>query len=97
MPEERFAEFWDGVGRALRPGGRVFFVDSGIGRSDRAHTRDRAPETELRQLSDGREFRIVKRYYEPPELERRLAALGFRFEVSTTARGSMIYGVGSHG
>ena len=41
VPDERFAEFWDGVGRALRPGGRVFFVDSGIGRSDRAHTRDR--------------------------------------------------------
>jgi demethylmenaquinone methyltransferase/2-methoxy-6-polyprenyl-1,4-benzoquinol methylase len=97
VPEERFAEFWDGVGRALRPGGRVFFVDSGIGRSDRAHTRDRAPETELRQLSDGREFRIVKRYFEPPELERRLAGLGFRFEVSTTAGGSMVYGLGSHG
>ena len=97
VPEERFAEFWGGVGRALRPGGRVFFVDSGIGRSDRAHTRDRAPETEVRQLSDGREFRIVKRYFEPPELERRLAALGFRVEVSTTAGGSMVYGLGSHG
>ena len=97
VPEERFAEFWDGVGRALRPGGRVFFVDSGIGRSDRAHTRDRDPETELRRLSDGREFRIVKRYHEPPELERRLAELGFRVTVSTTERGSMIYGLGSHG
>ena len=97
VPDERFAEFWDGVGRALRPGGRVFFVDSGIGRSDRSHTRDRAHETELRQLADGREFRIVKRYHEPPELERRLAELGFRFAVSTTAHGSMIYGSGARG
>jgi demethylmenaquinone methyltransferase/2-methoxy-6-polyprenyl-1,4-benzoquinol methylase len=97
VPEGRFAEFWDGVGRALRPDGRVFFVDSGIGRSDRVHTRDRAAATELRRLSDGREFRIVKRYHEPRELERRLAGLGFRFTVSTTSRGSMIYGVGSHG
>ena len=97
VPDERFAEFWEGVGRVLRPGGRVFFVDSGIGRSDRVHTRDRALQTELRQLSDGREFRIVKRYHEPLELERRLAELGFGVSVSTTARGSMIYGVGSHG
>ncbi len=99
VPDERFAEFWDGVGRALRPGGRVFFVDSGIDRSDRAHTytRERATETEVRQLADGREFRIVKRYHEPPELERRLGELGFEVVVSTTGRGSMIYGVGSHG
>ena len=97
VPEERFAEFWEGVGRALRPGGRVFFVDSGIGRSDRVHTRDRSPETELRRLSDGREFRIVKRYHEPPELEQRLAELGFGVTVSTTGHGSMIYGAGAHG
>jgi SAM-dependent methyltransferase len=97
VPDELFAEFWDGVGRALRPGGRVFFVDSGIDRSDRAHTRERATATEVRQLADGREFRIVKRYHEPPELQRRLGELGFEVAVSTTARGSMIYGVGSHG
>jgi len=97
VPDERFAEFWEGVGRALRPGGRVFFVDSGIDRSDRAHTRDRAEQTELRQLSDGREFRIVKRYHRPSELEHRLAELGFAVTVSTTAGGSMIYGVGAHG
>ena len=97
VPDERFAEFWESVGRALRPGGRVFFVDSGIGRSDRVHTREREPEIELRQLADGREFRIVKRYHEPAELEQRLAALGFGVAVSTSAQGSMIYGVGSHG
>jgi demethylmenaquinone methyltransferase/2-methoxy-6-polyprenyl-1,4-benzoquinol methylase len=95
VPEERFAEFWHGVARVLRPGGRAFFVDSGLG--DRAHTVASDPETALRRLSDGREFRIVKRYHQPPELERRLAGLGFRFSVSTTERGSMIYGVGAHG
>jgi SAM-dependent methyltransferase len=95
VPEDRFRDFWDGVGRALSPGGRVFFVDSGRDASHRAHTTGGDPE--LRSLADGREFRIVKRYHEPRELERRLAELGFRFTVSTTARGSMIYGVGSHG
>ena len=97
VPDGRFAEFWECVGRALRPGGRVFFVDSGIDRSDRSHTRDRSHETEVRQLADGREFRIVKRYHEPRELERRLAELGFRFAISTTAHGSMIYGTGTTG
>ena len=53
--------------------------------------------TELRCLADGREFRVVKRYYDPPELERRLGALGFRVAVSTTSGGSMIYGAGSRG
>ena len=97
VPDERFAEFWESVGRALRPGGRVFFVDSGIGQSHRAHTRDRDRETEVRQLADGCEFRSVKCYHGPPELELRLAGLGFEVAVSTTAHGSMIYGVGSHG
>ena len=97
VPDERFAEFWASVARALRPGGRVFFVDSGVGRSDRIHTRGAEEEVERRQLADGREFRIVKRYHEPPELEQRLAELGFEVAVSTTAQGSMIYGAGSHG
>ena len=95
VPAERLAEFWESVGRALRPGGRVFFVDSGRGGSPATVARD--GDTELRRLADGREFRVVKRYHEPPELEQRLAELGFEVTVSTTGNGSMIYGVGAHG
>jgi demethylmenaquinone methyltransferase/2-methoxy-6-polyprenyl-1,4-benzoquinol methylase len=98
VPEERFAEFWERVGGWLRPGGRVFFVDSGWGRAHRAHAAvEPGSPTELRRLADGREFRIVKHYYDPQELERRLGALGFRITVSTTGDGSIIYGAGGHG
>ena len=98
VPEERFAEFWERVGGWLRPGGRVFFVDSGWGRAHRAHAAvEPGSPTELRRLADGREFRIVKHYYDPQELERRVGALGFRITVSTTGDGSIIYGAGGHG
>jgi len=95
VPEKRFVEFWEIVADALRPAGRVFFVDSGSA-SHRAHTTGAAAEAELRRLADGREFRIVKRYHEQPrELEERLRGLGFRLTVSSTSGGSMIYGSGA--
>jgi SAM-dependent methyltransferase len=87
VPEGRFEDFWAGVARALAPGGRVFFIDSLP--SERASAVDHVlpgpeEETSLRRLADGREFRIVKRFYEPRALERRLAELGWRAEVRTT-------------
>ena len=68
VPRQRFAAFWEMVARALRPGGRVLFIDSA--RTDRstASTTDcRGPDeaTMTRRLDDGREFRIVKRFYRP--------------------------------
>jgi demethylmenaquinone methyltransferase/2-methoxy-6-polyprenyl-1,4-benzoquinol methylase len=78
VPDALFEAFWEGVRAALRPGGRVFFVDSA--RRDRPDT-----ETTVRKLADGREFRIVKRYHEPEQLERRLAELGWAIEVRDTA------------
>ena len=82
VPEERFADFWGTVRAALAPGGRVFFLDSA--------TLDRWPQDALsgpimvRQLADGRSFRIIKRFYEPRSLERTLAQLGFEATVSRT-------------
>ena len=37
-----------------------------------------------RRLDDGREFRIVKRFYDPAALTDDLAALGFDVRVATT-------------
>jgi 2-polyprenyl-3-methyl-5-hydroxy-6-metoxy-1,4-benzoquinol methylase len=87
VPEERFAGFWEKVARALTPGGRVFFIDSL--RSDRASAVDHvlpgaAEQTMLRRLADGREYQIVKRFYEPLPLACELSALGWECEVSTT-------------
>jgi demethylmenaquinone methyltransferase/2-methoxy-6-polyprenyl-1,4-benzoquinol methylase len=96
VPPGRFAAFWDLVRSALRPGGRVFFVDSlrtetwaekeRAGRAPRDHTT-------LRRLNDGREFRIVKVFYDPVELEARLAGMGWSFSVRTTER-HLLYGFG---
>jgi hypothetical protein len=49
----------------------------------------------LRTLADGREFEVVKRWYDPEELERNLAALGWRARIRRTANGSMLVGSGS--
>jgi SAM-dependent methyltransferase len=94
VPEARFESFWAKVGRALRPGGRVFFVDSLPSELSSARDHrlpDRAEETMIRRLADGREFRIVKRFYEPQALQQRLAALGWNAQVHTTGE-FFVYG-----
>lgn len=96
VPDERFAAFWEMVGRALRPGGRVLFIDSA--RTDRSTAADHqlpgsGQSTMTRRLDDGREFRIVKRFYEPGALESALASLGWACDVATTGE-FFIYGTG---
>ena len=83
VPQERVREFWEKVRRGLAPGGRVYLVDSA--RSERASARDHTlqdPDQQLtlRRLSDGREYRIVKHWFDAPALQRQLtrARLGCR-------------------
>ncbi len=94
VPEARFDSFWAKIGRALNPEGRVFFVDSLP--SDLSSAVDhrlpgRGEETMMRRLADGREFRIVKRFYEPRALCRRLANLGWDAQVWATSE-FFVYG-----
>jgi SAM-dependent methyltransferase len=95
VPQERFAAFWRMVARCLKPGGRVLVIDSA--RTERSTAADHVlPEdggddTMTRRLDDGREFQIIKRFYDPPELERALAELGWSAAVSATAE-FFIYG-----
>jgi hypothetical protein len=77
----------------------VLFVDSS--RSDLASAVDhKLPDeddpTMLRRLSDGREYRIVKRFHEPAPLQRRLASVGWKIEVRSTPT-FFIYGQGCPG
>jgi SAM-dependent methyltransferase len=91
VPEARFDEFWEIVGAALRPGGRVFLVDSAAG--DAAHTGiDQAGEEETRTVSDGRAFRIVKRRWEVEELAERVRPLGFDLDLRMSAHGHFLHG-----
>jgi demethylmenaquinone methyltransferase/2-methoxy-6-polyprenyl-1,4-benzoquinol methylase len=93
VPEERFGEFWELVGSALAPGGRVFLVDSGAG--DSAHTGiEQDGWEETRSLANGRTFRIVKRRWSPEELAARVRPLGFELDLRDTANGHFLYGTG---
>ncbi|MFZ1995877.1 MAG: methyltransferase domain-containing protein [Solirubrobacteraceae bacterium] len=94
VPQDRFAEFWEMVAGALKPGGRVLFIDSA--RTERSTAADHQlpsgdEDTMTRRLDDGREFQIVKRFYDPPELERALGELGWHASVAATPE-FFIYG-----
>ena len=82
VPPERFEAFWDKVGRALAPGGRVFFVDEAedAWRNEALlHEVFEGDSSTIvkRPLQDGRTYRVVKVFWDPKELERRLADLGW--------------------
>jgi demethylmenaquinone methyltransferase/2-methoxy-6-polyprenyl-1,4-benzoquinol methylase len=94
VPADHFAAFWQMVGSALRPGGRVLFIDSA--RTERSTAADHQlpgqdEQTMTRRLDDGREFQIVKRFYDPPQLSAELAELGWECRMHTTGE-FFIYG-----
>jgi SAM-dependent methyltransferase len=88
VPEERFDEFWTLARSALRPGGRVFLIDSGPGGDATDDGR------RVRQLADGREFTIVKHYWTPEDLEARVRPLGFALDMRLTTNTHCLYGSG---
>src|SRR5919109_1842263 len=94
VPSRHFEAFWQLVGRALKPAGRAFLVDNArLG--DSRHLVSATGEVARRRLSDGREFDIVKRSWEPGELEREVAAVGWRLGVRTTANSYFIAASGT--
>ena len=95
VPPARFADFWESVATALKPDGRVFFVDQarhGLWREDWVDE-DRA--VVQRRLRDGTQHRLVKVLWDPDELRERLATLGWDVEVRGT--GTFYWGAGSRG
>ena len=93
VPSGRLEAFWQLVGRALKPDGRVFLVDNArVG--DPRHTVRVSGDVVRRSLSDGREFDIVKRFWTPAELERELAALGWQVTAGKTANEHFVFARG---
>jgi demethylmenaquinone methyltransferase/2-methoxy-6-polyprenyl-1,4-benzoquinol methylase len=93
VPRSRFESFWDLVGRALEPRGRVFLIDNAqLG--DPRHTVRAGEDVVRRSLSDGREFEIVKRIWTPTRLEKRLAELGWEVDAGVTSNGHFIFASG---
>ncbi len=94
VPPERFDGFWSMVRRALAPGGFAYVIDSAHDPTSTAAnhpTPDRHAGIVTRKLDDGREFRIVKVFWEPDALADRLRALGYDADIAGTAR-YFIYG-----
>ena len=94
VPRELLGTFWAKVQRAVGVDGRVFLIDSA--RSVRASARDHdlgdpGEELALRRLADGREYRIVKHWFEAAALERTLFDLGWSARIGATAE-FFVYG-----
>jgi SAM-dependent methyltransferase len=88
VPRARLADFLGVVRRWLRPGGTFAFIDSlPDPQSSAADHPAPADDASLRRLDDGREFTIVKVYYDPEALEAALGRAGFAdARVTTTGR-----------
>jgi demethylmenaquinone methyltransferase/2-methoxy-6-polyprenyl-1,4-benzoquinol methylase len=97
VPIERLDLFFSSVAMALRPGGKVFFVDSHrktSGASVEHELPEELVQVERRRLNDGREFNIVKNYYEPVSLAAHFASSGFDIAVRETET-FFLYGYGT--
>ena len=86
VPADKLSGFLRSVHAALKPGGRLFIVDSR--EPDRANprtgTQSLGADRQQRQLKDGRQYEIVKIYYEPQALTATLREHGFDIEVQAT-------------
>jgi demethylmenaquinone methyltransferase/2-methoxy-6-polyprenyl-1,4-benzoquinol methylase len=87
VPLEQFAPFWQMVKEALKPNGRVFFVDSLSTQESTArnHAALNQQGYSERKLNDGRTYRVVKIFYEPAQLQKSLQNLGWSGNVYYTA------------
>jgi demethylmenaquinone methyltransferase/2-methoxy-6-polyprenyl-1,4-benzoquinol methylase len=84
VPPSHAEAFWDLVAGALKPGGRAVFIDN-LWRPGGWPPERPSSYVQLRyDLSDGRQFDIVKRYYEPAELVSEMEARGWTASVSAT-------------
>jgi demethylmenaquinone methyltransferase/2-methoxy-6-polyprenyl-1,4-benzoquinol methylase len=87
VPLELLDAFLAKVRSALGPTGRVILLDSA--RSERASARDHqlaAPDQQLerRRLGSGREYQVVKHWFQADALKRRLAEHGWRATIEAT-------------
>ena len=96
IPPERLDWFWNFVAKLLVDRGRFFFVDSRYNEHSTATDHQLEGETATsvtRRLDDGREFRIVKVFHDPQDLEQRLAERGWHVDVRASGN-YFIYGSG---
>lgn len=78
VPTDRFDAFWNSLAERLAPGGRACFVDEHVDARNKESYLSAGGELVQRQLRDGSTFHIVKNFIDPAQLDRRLAAIGWR-------------------
>lgn len=96
VPTERLDGFLSNVAAALKPGGKIFFVDSRPDQSMSARNHvlpEPGSQTMKRLLNDGSSFDIVKNFFKPDELEKRCAQASLRVKVRETPS-YFFYGAG---
>lgn len=97
VPAEWLDGFLSTVAGALRPGGKVFFVD---GRREPTSTAadhllpEQGSQVMARALNDGRTYQIVKNFYDPDALAGKCRRAGLDVVVRETAT-YFIYGAGA--
>lgn len=87
VPPEKLDPFLSMVAGAMKPGGRLFLVDSRRDETSSAlNHKDEYPEDlyHERKLNDGRTYTIYKIFYEPAALQARLDQHGLKATVSIT-------------
>jgi SAM-dependent methyltransferase len=81
VPWSLWPSFWTSLASMIPPGGVVGVVDeTDEGVSDKERW-TAEPDCAARQLSDGREYTVVKLRLDPVDVVARLAALGWRAEI----------------
>ena len=86
VPADKLSPFLRAVHAALKPGGRLFIVDSlnPDSANTRTGTQTIAGDRQQRELKDGRQFEIVKIYYERTQLAETLRQHGLPSQVLAT-------------
>ena len=93
VPRQLFAGILGASGVVPTARGRVFLIDNRRDPTRAAqdpYIIDEADDVQRRRLTDGSEHRVVKVFYEPDELAKRLRRLGWVADVAATSR--FIYG-----
>lgn len=96
VPLERLDAFIEMIATALRPGGKLFFMDSRREPTSTAADHrlpDEGQQLMVRKLNDGRAFEIVKNFYGPQKLAAQFAGYALDVIVRETAT-YFLYGFG---
>lgn len=88
VPPEKLGDFLQRVSAMLKPDGILFIVDSLRNKMATANNQNMLESSHIHQriLNDGREFQIIKVFYQPDGLQSDLALVDVSAEIHTTAQ-----------